>query len=335
VNSQPEARSASGASAGTGHARVELVTAGEVMTLVLAEPPELLRSATRLRRSLAGAESNVAIGLARLGVRSRWIGVLGDDPLGDAALATLRGEGVDVAFVRRDPDAPTGVLLRDAPLLLPIQVVYHRSAAAGARLGPEDIPPEAVAGARMVHVTGITAALSPSCAAAAATLAKHGREAGAEVVLDPNYRSRLWSIEDARSGVETLAGLADVVLVGEEEGRLLTGGSEPSALAGWFLDRGAALVVVKRGAQGAWATDGDEVWAALGFAVDPVDVVGAGDAFAAAFLAGRLAGHAMVACLRAGNAAGAAACRAYGDIEGLPTAAELTALLDGAGDVAR
>jgi 2-dehydro-3-deoxygluconokinase len=230
---------------------------------------------------------------------------------------------------------PTGVLLRDAPVGRAVQVVYHRSAGAGAKLAAADVPPTAVAGARMVHVTGVTLALSPSCAAAAEALARHGKEAGAEVVLNPNHRSRLWSAADARAGVARLAELAEVVLVGDDEGALLTGGQQPVEIAAWFLARGASLVVVKRGARGAWAFDGAEEWDAPGVDVAPVDVVGAGDAFAAAFLAARLAGRDVGRCLVEGNTAGALAVCAYGDIEGLPTAAELSAALEGSGDVAR
>lgn len=313
---------------------VDVVTAGEAMVLLLADPPQPLRSAVAFRRSIAGAESNVAIGLARLGRAVRWIGVIGDDPLGDAVEALVRGEGVDVSYVRRDV-APTGVLVRDAPRGLPVQVVYHRRHAAGAHLGPTDVPDAAVVGARMVHLTGITPALSASCAAAVEALARRGRAAGAEVVFDPNHRAKLWSPQEARRSLDELSRLSDVVLVGMDEGVMLTGADSVEDLAGWFLQRGVTLVVVKHGAAGAWATDGATTWETAGRPVRSVDVVGAGDAFAAAFLATRLDGGGVERCLLAGNAAGALAVQVYGDIEGLPTRAELDAYLREEDDVDR
>lgn len=315
--------------------RAEVVTAGEAMLLLLAEPPQPLRSATRFHRSVAGAEFNVAVGLARLGHRVQWFGALGTDTAGDVIMERLRGEGVEAAGVQRRPDRRTGLLLRDAPRGRPIAVEYHRQDSAGAALAPNMMPRRAVAGAQLVHLTGITPALSPQARDATMHLAELARAGNVPVALDPNFRRMLWEPVDARPVIAELAGYASTVLVGDEEGDILSGSKAPAAIADWFLERGAELVVVKRGALGAWATDGDAEWSSPALQADVLDPVGAGDAFAAAFLSRQLSGSPVESRLLAGNAAGALVVQTYGDLEGLPTATELAAVIGDAPDVSR
>jgi 2-dehydro-3-deoxygluconokinase len=232
----------------------EVVTFGEVMALLLAESGVPLGRAQVFHRHIAGAEANVAVGLARLGVPSRFIGRVGEGSIGDAVVRALRGEGVEVDHVVRD-DAPTGVLIRDAHGERPVEVSYHRSGSAGSRLGPEDVPAALIASARLLHVTGITPALSPS--AREATLAAVGaaRAAGVTVCFDPNIRRRLAPVAAQVPVLRELAVQADLVLAGEDEALLIAEADTPEDAVRWFLDGGAALVVVKRGAEGTWAAD--------------------------------------------------------------------------------
>jgi 2-dehydro-3-deoxygluconokinase len=313
----------------------DVVTMGEAMALFVTEPALPLRSARTFWRSIAGAESNVAIGLCRLGHSAGWIGRVGDDPLGHALLDTLRGEGVDVSRAVVDASAPTGVLIRDRHAERPIHVIYHRRGSAGSRLDVTDVDVDYLAGAAVVHLTGITPALSASARAAVTHAAAAARSRGVDVCLDPNLRLKLWSGAEAAGVLPDLARHASVVLAGADEAMLLAGAHDERAAARWFLDHGVPLVVLKRGARGAWATDGDQEWACEAFPVTTVDVVGAGDAFAAGFLSARLAGAGVQRCLETGNAAGALCTQVPGDIEGLPTRADLDALLDGHADVDR
>ncbi|MGH3646051.1 MAG: sugar kinase, partial [Micromonosporaceae bacterium] len=258
--------------------RPEVVTLGEAMALFLAEPGAAVSHARWFDASVAGAEANVAIGLSRLGHRVAYVGRVGADPMGVAVLRTLRGEAVDVTGVVTDPERPTGLLIRDAPAGQPIQVVYRRSGSAGSALCVEDLPEAALAAAPVVHLTGITAVLSDSARDAVRAAADPARH----VVFDPNIRLRLASVATWRSLVEEFAPLVDTVLVGAEELTLLD--LEPA----WFIERGAAVVVVKDGGRGAWATDGTQTWKAPARAVPVVDPVGAGDAFAAGWVSGLL-----------------------------------------------
>ena len=289
------------------------------MILLLAEQSGPLREATTFRRLIAGAESNVAIGVCRLGHSAGWIGRVGDDELGRAILLRLRGEGVDLTHARADPAAPTGLVIRERREFGPIDVVYYRRGSAASRLGPDDLDEDYIRRARILHLTGITPALSTSCRDAVFAAADIARAAGVTVVLDPNLRLKLWSKDEARLILRELAGKADVLLPGAEEAELPTGENDPEAAARALLGLGPKLVVVKTGVDGSLAVSESEVVRVpampLARVVDPV---GAGDAFAAGFHVGQLRGLSLPETLWLANRCGALAMTVPGDIEGLP-----------------
>jgi len=289
------------------------------MILLLAEQSGPLREATTFRRLIAGAESNVAIGVCRLGHSAGWIGRVGDDELGRAILLRLRGEGVDLTHARADPAAPTGLVIRERREFGPIDVVYYRRGSAASRLGPDDLDEDYIRAARILHITGITPALSTACRDAVFAAADIARAAGVTVVLDPNLRLKLWSKDEARLILRELAGKADVLLPGAEEAELLTGENDPEAAARALLGLGPKLVVVKTGVDGSLAVSESEVVRVpampLARVVDPV---GAGDAFAAGFHVGQLRGLSLPETLWLANRCGALAMTVPGDIEGLP-----------------
>lgn len=316
-------------------ASLDVVTFGEAMGLLVTDPPRPLRSAGSFARSVCGAELNVAVGLSRLGHRSGWFGRVGDDPFGLSILDRLRAEEVDVSRAVADPAAPTGLLIRDTHPERRVNVLYWRHGSAASRLGPADVDVGYIASARVLHVTGITPALSPSCADAVATAIRAARSAGVTVSFDPNLRLRLWTASQAAHVLAPLAGYADVVLTGATEARRLSGQSTAEDGAAWFLHQGARLVVVKLGAAGAWATDGTRQWSVPAHQVTLVDPVGAGDAFAAGFLAARLEGADVPGCLERAALVAAMAVQVAGDIEGLPYRSEVEAALAGTDPVDR
>ncbi len=294
---------------------IDVVTFGEAMAVLSGPGP--LRLGGDLRLSIAGAESNVAIGLARLGHAVRWVGRVGDDELGSLVLRTLRAESVDVAAVIVDPRRPTGLMLRERRMGSTARVSYYRTGSAGGALTPTDVLPS-LDGARALHLTGITAALGPDAAAAVREAARHAHAAGVPVCLDVNHRSRLWPVEAARDALRPILADVDILVASEDELPIVVDS----------LDRlPVATVVVKRGAAGATAHTGDGVVAVAARAVPVVDVVGAGDAFVAGLLSGTLDGLPMTACLDRGVSVAAFAVAHDGDWEGVPTRAEL-ALLD-------
>lgn len=262
----------------------EAVTCGEAMLLMLAEPGVPLDRAVGFRRSVAGAESNVAVGLSRLGHRTRWLGRVGADPAGEAVLRELRAERVDVEYAQVDAKSPTGLLLRDCHPRRPIDVQYYRAGSAASRLAPGDVTPELLAGARLLHLSGITPMLSPSAAAASHRLIELASAAGITVSFDPNIRSKLAGADRWRQVVGPLLPLADLVFAGEDELQLLTGVPADEAAAGLLRSR-ARTVVVKRADHSASAlTAGGGRWEQRPYPVPVVDPVGAGDAFAAGYL---------------------------------------------------
>jgi 2-dehydro-3-deoxygluconokinase len=302
----------------------DVVTFGESMALFRADPGESLRTARRFSRSIAGAESNLAIGLSRLGCQAGWFGRVGDDPLGLGILDTLRGEGVDVSRAIVDDAASTGVLVRDTHGERRIDVVYARLGSAGGRLSPADLDKDYLTSARVLHVTGITPALSPTAREATGEAVRLAAGAGVTVCFDPNLRRRLWpGMVQARRTLLPLLEHARVVLVGHAEATALTGEETAEAAGRWFLGHGAVTVAVKLGADGALGIQDGRSYHAAALPVHPVDPIGAGDAFDAAFLAAWLRGADLPECLEDGNLAAGLSIQVSGDIEGLPYRREM------------
>jgi len=294
----------------------EVVALGETMLSLIAVGVPLAEAA-ELRVSHGGAESNACVGLVRLGLRAAWVSRLGRDEPGDRVEADLRAAGVDVRWVRRDPERPTGLMLREtsgAPAR------YHRAGSAASALSPDDLTEVPVEGARAVLVTGITAMLGEGPGRAAITLLERAR--GLRVV-DPNLRRGLWGSDRAAELVVPLIERCDLVLGGEGELEALAGGTGRE-LAERCRALGPREVVIKRGPDGAAALGPDGAWVETSPApVRDVDPVGAGDAFDAGYLAARLNGRPVSESLELGARCGARVAAAVGDTAGFPTQSEL------------
>ena len=301
-----------------------VVTFGESMALFRADPGEPLRTARRFSRSIAGAESNLAIGLSRLGCAAGWFGRVGDDPLGLSILDALRAERVDVSRAVVDDSAPTGVLVRDTHAERRIDVAYARLGSAGSRLCVDDLDADYLTSARLLHVTGITPALSGHAREATSAAVTIAAEAGVAVCFDPNIRRRLWpDLDVARRELLALADRARIVLVGHAEAHVLTGEADPEAAARWLAARGIPVVAVKLGADGALALSDGVLYRGTPLRVHAVDPIGAGDAFDAGFIAAWLRGAGLRGCVDDGNLAAGLSVQVHGDIEGLPYQREL------------
>jgi 2-dehydro-3-deoxygluconokinase len=302
----------------------DVLTLGESMVAFRAQAP-LSQGGTQVTR-VAGAESNVAIGLARLGHSVAWAGRVGADGFGGLVLRELRAEGVDTTHAVVDPSRPTGLMFVEQRTADLTRVEYRRSGSAGSALRREDVEAAVDAGPRIVHLTGITPALSASARDCVHWVAETAGAAGLLVSLDVNFRSRLWSREQARQVLAPLASHAAYVIASEDELDLLAEGPEAEA-AQHLLDRGVRAVAVKRGPRGATVHTRAGRVDLPALAVTAVDPIGAGDAFSAGFLSGVLDGLEPAECLARGVATGAFAASVRGDWEGAPTRDEL-ALLD-------
>jgi 2-dehydro-3-deoxygluconokinase len=305
---------------------MEIVTAGETMVLGVPSRPGRLRHASGLELKIGGAESNLAIALSRLGVPAGWVGFLGEDEPGQLVLDRIRGEGVDTSRVRRTPGF-TGLYLRET-IGKQVRVYYYRRGSAASTMAPGAFDPGYLEGARFLHLTGITPALSADCRAFTLWAAHEARESGTHVSFDVNYRSKLWGPEEARAFVEEILPDVGLLFVGDDEAREIWGRDDED-LARELAASGPREVVLKRGGEGSLAlTDGRAVTQPA-FRVEEVDPVGAGDAFDAGYLAGHLWGLPPEERLRVANAMGALCVATLGDYEGLPHAEELRAFLEG------
>jgi 2-dehydro-3-deoxygluconokinase len=316
--------------------RIDVLTFGEA--LASARSAGLLRYGGALSLSLGGAETNVAIGLARLGHRATWAGRVGNDEFGDFVRRTLHGEGVAGEPIV-DDGRPTGVMFLERRVADISRVAYYRAGSAGSALCPADVLPALRDGQpRILHVTGITPALSASAAEATIAAVREARSLGTLVSFDVNHRSKLWSAEEARPVLTELAGLADVVFASENELALVVdavhGEDEADGVAE-LAARGVDQVVLKRGAAGARAWRAGESTSVPARSVPVVDTVGAGDAFTAGYLSALLDGLPVPGRLDRGAVLGAFAVSAPGDWEALPTRDELHLLDLGTGSTIR
>ncbi|MET9627388.1 sugar kinase [Lentzea sp. NPDC006480] len=290
----------------------DVLTLGETMGAFRATGPFRLGGTAEL--TIAGAESNVAIGVARLGHAVRWVGVTGEDEIGELVRRTLFAEQVEVSG--RTAQARTGLILFEPRTADITRVLYYRSGSAGSQLSTKDVTRAFdVSVPKIVHVTGITCALSESARAAVTEAVNLGREAGSTVSLDVNFRSKLWSADEVARAIRPLLTRVDLLIASDDE----------LAIAG--DDHNIGQVVVKHGADGATARTSEGEWTAPAHRVTAVDTTGAGDAFVAGYLSGLLDGLSPEHRLHRGTAVAAFAVATPGDWQGLPTRTDL-ALLD-------
>jgi len=299
----------------------DVVTFGETMAAIRVAGPLRLGGPATL--SIAGAESNVAIGLARLGHAVSWVGVTGADEPGELIRRTLRAERVDLTHARVDPDAPTGLILFEPRVADVNRVTYYRTGSAGSRLRPSDVEPALGDPPRVLHVTGITAGLSSSSYTSWKSALRQANAAGILVCLDVNHRERVWSRADAAAALRPALASLGLVVASDDELDVLTDAADPVAD---LLAAGVPEVVVKHGAGGATSHSAAGVVHRPARAVPVVDTIGAGDAFVAGLLSGWLDGLDPGARLDRAVVCGAFAVATRGDWEGLPTRADLPLL---------
>ncbi|WP_149260623.1 sugar kinase [Actinomadura sp. K4S16] len=314
---------------------VDLVTFGETMARLENPVVGPMRHARSLDLGIGGAESNTAIGLSRLGGSAAWFGRVGDDEFGRLITTALAGEGVRLGHTVVDGTAPTALLFKERRSGTLTRVQYYRTGSAGSRLRPSDVPHDLIRSARVLHVTGITAAISDTARQALDGAVETARDAGVPVSLDLNYRAALWTPAEAGECLHTLVKRADLVFATEREARLVVPGDDPAALATALAALGPRDVLVKRGAAGVVAFCEGRLHVQPAHRVPVVDPVGAGDAFAAGYLAEFVRGLPAAARLATATAAGAYAVTVRGDWEGLPSRADLELLKAAEDDVTR
>lgn len=304
-------------------APVDVACAGESMAMFVTEHSGELAAGAVYRLSVAGAESNVAMYLSKLGLRAAWIGRVGADPFGSFIIKELEASGVDVTRTIIDPARPTGVTFKDRSNES-TRVRYYRTGSAASALDAATASAVNVLQPRIIHLSGITSALSPGCEDfVRAVLA--GKAPDARVSFDVNWRPALWE-NNGHAAIKTFAQAADIVFVGLDEAEDLWGLSDVDDVRA-FLDRPKVLVV-KRGAKGATVFCDKQRVAVPALRVNVVEPVGAGDAFAAGFLAGHLTGLSLQQTTRLGTIVASSALSVAADVGDLPPQEYISGLLN-------
>lgn len=315
-------------------ARFDLVSIGE--TMIRFSPPnyERLIHTRALDVQIGGAESNLAVNLARLGLRTAWLSRLPDNGLGHRITSELNAYGVDTTGVRFVPNERVGTYFIELGVPpRPNRVTYDRANSAASRMSTADVDFDLIASARWLHTTGITAAISASCRTMTADVLKFARDRGLTTSFDVNYRALLWSPDEAGRALAPMLSLCDIVFVAHRDAVALFGAPEdPREAAQALRERhGCQTAIVTIGESGAVAATAAElVEVTQHFKVPQiVDRIGAGDAFDAGFIAARLSGDALEDALTFGNAMSALKITIPGDLA-LVTRDEVEQLVRGA-----
>jgi 2-dehydro-3-deoxygluconokinase len=310
--------------------QLDVVTFGEAMTMFIANQPGALHEVSQFTRELAGAETNVAIGLARLGLSAGWASKLGNDAFGKFVLDRMKNENVNIDHVWFDDKYPTGFQLKSKVLEGDPEVQYFRKGSAASHLNIADFKEEYFLAAKHMHMTGIPLAISEEAREFANHALAFMKKNGRTVSFDTNLRPSLWSSqEEMVKHINEAAFQADYVLPGIAEGEILTGFNDPRDIASFYLDRGVKLVVIKLGGAGAFYKTTSEEGTVPGFKVEKIiDTVGAGDGFAVGVISGLLDGLNIKEAVIRGNAIGSLAVQAPGDNDGYPTKDKLLTYIE-------
>ena len=299
---------------------VDILTLGEPL-MELAETGD-----GRYAPGFGGDVSNMAVAAARQGAVPAIVTRLGRDAFGDRFVALWEAEGVDTRWVIRNELEPTGTyLISYGPE--GHRFHYYRQGSAASTMAPRDVPPLGVASAGIVHLSGITEAISTSACDATLAALELAREHGRRVSFDPNLRLKLWPLPRARAVLLATAAASDLFLPSLDDARALLGDGPPELLVDRLLDLGCGAVVLKLGAAGAYVATRDERHHVVGHAVEPVDATGAGDTFDGALLAELSRGTPLAEAARYANAAAALSTLGRGAVVPIPRREQVEAFL--------
>jgi 2-dehydro-3-deoxygluconokinase len=277
-------------------------------------------------QGFGGDTSNAAIAAARQGARAGYLSAVGDDVYGRMLRELWAREGVDASGVRTDPQGYTAVyfVTHDAQ---GHHFSFFRRGSAASRMRPEHLPADRIAQAKLLHLSGISAAISETACDTCFAAVQIAKAAGVRVSFDTNLRLKLWPLARARAVMRELIRLADICLPSYEDLSAISGLDDPDALADYCLALGAPTVALKLGARGALVADRTRRFSVPPHPCRPVDATGAGDTFAGALLARLVAGEALEAAARYASVAAALSTEGYGAVEPIPRAEQVRAAM--------
>ena len=298
---------------------LDVITIGDAMIAMCPEKKGPIIFSNTFERKVGGAELNVAIGCSRLGLKAGWISKLGNDDFGKYILKTVRGENIDVSEVELVDKYQTSVYFREILSDGSSRSFYYRENSPTSTMTTADLKEEYFKAAKVLHITGVFPSITTNNRDIILEAVKLAKKSNLLISFDPNIRLKMWSKEEARSYILALLPYVDILLVGDEEVEILLEDSNIEKAIEAFHGYGISKVIVKRGAKGAIASDGKDVFDVE--AIPPkalIDTVGAGDGFAAGFLTALLKGQSFEDSVRFANAVGSLVVGVEGDNEGLP-----------------
>ena len=304
----------------------KILTSGEPMGLFIAEEEALLEDVRHFSTSVAGAEFNVAVGLTRLGHTVGYLTKLGRDPFGRQIVKVMNQNGIDTSLTVTSEDHATGFMLKSKTVHGDPDIYYYRKNSAASTICPDDVKGLDLKERDAIHLTGILPAISESAHQTTICLMKKAKEAGIPIFFDPNLREQLWKDHETMvQSINYLASMADYVMPGENEGKILCGSDDPAKIGDFYLQNGAKTVIVKTGSDGAWAITKEQKLHVPAYVPKKiVDTVGAGDGFAAGVISAVLEGLPLEKAILRGNAIGVIQIMNVSDNEGLPNREELS-----------
>lgn len=310
------------------HKLKKVLTIGDAMITMNPKTTGPLRFVSAFERKVGGAELNFAIGCSRLGLETTWVSRLGNDEFGRVIYNFARGEGVHMHQVEFVEEHPTSVNFKEIREDGSGKTFYYRANSPVLTLKKEEFTKDLFAGIDVFHISGVFMAIAPQNVELVHHLVDLAKQAGVLVSFDPNLRLKLWSIEQARQAFEPLWPSIDIVLTGLDEIDLLLGYKDLERLAAFSDQHGIKDFVIKDGANGSMMYTGGSWLHEEAFRVNPIDTVGAGDGFDAAYIFGIMHELTPKDRLRVANGAGALVTTVSGDNEGLPYATELNRFIN-------
>ncbi|AWK51792.1 2-keto-3-deoxygluconate kinase [Clostridium beijerinckii] len=298
---------------------MDVITIGDGMIAMCPKEKGPIIFSNTFEKKIGGAELNVVIGCARLGLKSGWISRLGNDDFGKYILKTVRGDGVDVSEVKLVDGYPTSVYFKEVLSDGSSRSFYYREKSPTSTMNSEELNEEYFKNSKILHITGVFPSIIKNNQGIILEAVKLAKKHNLIVSFDPNIRLKMWTKEEAKSFIEKVLPDVDILLIGDEEIEILLGETTIEDAIKTFHNYGIEKVVVKKGSKGAIGSDGKNLYDVA--AIKPkavVDTVGAGDGFAAGFLTSLLKGETLENCIRFGNAVGSLVVGVEGDNEGLP-----------------
>ncbi|ASS89877.1 sugar kinase [Aeribacillus pallidus] len=298
----------------------DVLTIGDAMITFNPCSKGPLRFVHSFERKVGGAELNVAIGCARLGLKTGWISCLGNDEFGRYILNFVRGEGIDVSEVKLVNGYPTSLNFKEILEDGSGRTFYYRANSPTTTLTPESLNEEYIQNAKLLHITGVFLAINKEknveVIKRAISIAK---KSGLLISFDPNIRLKLWSKEEAKDTLSMFLPYIDILLTGLEEAEILLGVSNPKEIIERCKNYGIGYVAIKQGEKGSIGYhNGQYIKAPPVKPRKVVDTVGAGDGFDAGFIYGVLHGWPLERTLKFANTIGSMVVSVSGDNEGLP-----------------